>query len=97
MVVRIVRMYFLEEGVEKFLEIFHANKIVIRNFSGCTHLELMRDAVNPNVLTTVSHWQTTADLEAYRNSGLFSSVWTGVRKQFAARPEAFTLIKFLEV
>ena len=44
MIIRIVRMHFTEAGVEEFLEIFNRNKVAIRNFPGCTHLQLLKDA-----------------------------------------------------
>lgn len=47
MIIRIVRMHFTEAGVEEFLEIFDANKIAIRNFEGCTHLQLCLAASLP--------------------------------------------------
>ena len=92
MIVRIVTMHFREEGVPVFLGIFTANQNAIRNFPGCRHLELLRDVNHPNIFTTLSHWDSTADLDAYRKSELFEGVWTRVKKLFAARAEARTLI-----
>jgi heme oxygenase (mycobilin-producing) len=97
MIVRIVRMHFREEEVETFLGIFNSNKLAIRNFPGCTHLELLKDKVAPNTYTTLSHWNDAEDLEAYRKSELFEGVWAVVKKLFSARPEAFTLVKFIEL
>lgn len=90
-------MHFTEAGVEEFLEIFNKNKIAIRNFSGCTHLELLRDADDPNVFTTLSHWNTEHDLEAYRKSEVFGSVWGRVKTLFSERTQAFSLTKFIEL
>ncbi|MFZ6013469.1 MAG: putative quinol monooxygenase [Bacteroidota bacterium] len=97
MIIRIVRMHFTEAGVEEFLEIFNANKIAIRNFPGCTHLELLKDAGNGFVYTTLSHWQDEKSLENYRNSALFASVWGRVKTLFAERTQAFSLVKFIEL
>jgi quinol monooxygenase YgiN len=97
MIIRIVRMHFTEAGVDEFLAIFHANKQAIRNFAGCTHLELLRDADDQNTFTTLSHWNDEASLEAYRKSELFGNVWGRVKTLFSERSQAFSLIKFIEV
>lgn len=94
MIVRIVRMHFTEEGVEKFLTIFQANRDAIRNFQGCTHLELLRDLHNAHVFTTISHWENADSLERYRNSQLFASVWGRVKILFSERTQAYTLENF---
>ena len=97
MIVRIVRMHFTEDGVAEFLQIFEENKMAIRNFPGCTHLELLKDVSNAKVYTTLSHWKDETSLEAYRNSPLFVSVWSRVKKLFAERTTAFSLRKFIEL
>ena len=97
MIIRIVRMHFTEAGIEEFLEIFNANKTAIRNFDGCTHLQLLKDLDNEFVYTTLSHWQNIETLEQYRKSELFVSVWGRVKTLFAERSEAFSLLKFIEL
>lgn len=97
MIIRIVRMHFTEAGVNEFLEIFNENKVAIRNFEGCTHLELLKDLDNPFVYTTLSHWRGEHDLENYRKSELFGSVWGRVKTLFAERTQAFSLVKFIEL
>ena len=93
MIIRIVRMHFTEAGVEEFLDIFNANKISIRNFNGCTHLELLKDLDDELVYTTLSHWKDTESLEQYRKSPLFASVWGRVKTLFSERTQAFSLVK----
>lgn len=97
MIIRIVRMHFTEAGVEEFLQIFNENKIAIRNFPGCTHLQLLKDAEDQTIYTTLSHWNDPTDLERYRKSELFGSVWGRVKTLFAERTQAFTLEKFIEL
>jgi heme-degrading monooxygenase HmoA len=97
MIIRIVRMHFTEAGVEEFLEIFQANKTAIRNFPGCAHLELLKEADDSFVYTTLSHWKDEQSLEAYRKSELFGSVWGRVKTLFAERSQAFSLRKFIEL
>ncbi len=90
-------MHFKEENLDQFLEIFGKHKNAIRNVRGCTHLELLKDASHPLVFTTLSHWNTAEDLEAYRNSELFKNVWGQVKVLFSASPYAFSLEKFIEL
>jgi heme oxygenase (mycobilin-producing) len=90
-------MHFTEQGVEHFLNIFNANKTAIRNFPGCTHLQLLKDATDETIYTTLSHWQDEASLNAYRNSPLFGTVWKPVKTLFAHKPQAFSLKKFIEL
>jgi heme-degrading monooxygenase HmoA len=90
-------MHFTEAGVEEFLEIFQANKTAIRNFPGCAHLELLKEADDSFVYTTLSHWKDEQSLEAYRKSELFGSVWGRVKTLFAERSQAFSLRKFIEL
>lgn len=97
MIVRIVRMHFKESGVEEFLQVFEKNKTAIRNFPGCVHLELLKDAQNHLTYTTLSNWEGEQHLEAYRKSELFNAVWGRVRKLFAERTQAFSLVRFIEV
>lgn len=97
MLIRIVRMHFTEAGVEEFLGIFERHKQAIRNFPGCTHLELLKDTVDPLCYTTLSHWNNPADLEDYRKSELFSSVWGRVKTLFAERSQAFSLEHFIDL
>lgn len=97
MIIRIVRMHFSEAGVEEFLEIFNRNKVAIRNFPGCTHLELLKDAEDAFTYTTLSHWDDEKSLEAYRKSELFASVWGRVKTLFSERTQAFSLRKFIEL
>ena len=97
MLIRIVRMHFTEAGVDEFLDIFERNKEAIRHFPGCTHLQLLRDADDPLCYATLSHWERAADLENYRKSDLFASVWGRVKTLFSERTQAFSLEKFIEV
>jgi quinol monooxygenase YgiN len=90
-------MHFTEAGVEEFLTIFHANKEAIRNFPGCTHLQLLKDAHDDTVYTTLSHWTDEASLEAYRKSELFARVWGRVKTLFAQRTIALSLRQYIEL
>lgn len=97
MLIRIVRMHFTEAGVDEFLEIFNQNKEAIRNFPGCSHLQLLKDSEDPNCYTTLSHWDGPESLENYRKSPLFGSVWGRVKTLFSERTQAFSLEKYIEL
>jgi heme-degrading monooxygenase HmoA len=90
-------MHFTDAGVEEFLDIFNANKNAIRSFPGCSHLQLLKDADDPNTYTTLSYWDKPESLESYRKSELFGSVWGRVKTLFAERSQAFSLEKFIEL
>lgn len=94
MFVRIVKMSFHEENIPAFLENFETIKHKIRNAEGNRFLELYQDKNNKEIFFTYSYWETEADLENYRNSELFDSVWTFTKKLFNAKPEAWSVDKF---
>ena len=89
--IRIVRMHFTKEGVEEFLQVFNENKSAIRNFPGCSHLELLKDATDELCYTTLSHWDKESSLENYRQSELFAKVWGRVKKLHSQKTTAFSL------
>ena len=97
MILRIVRMHFTAAGVDEFLTIFEANKTAIRNFPGCTRLQLLKDADDHLVYTTFSEWKDEASLEAYRKSELFASVWGRVKTLFSERTQAFSLVRHIDL
>lgn len=89
--IRIVKMTFAPENVDAFLENFNANKIYIRNFKGVEHLELLCDKNKPNIFFTCSYWKSEEDLENYRKSDLFKSVWANTKPLFSADAEAWSV------
>jgi len=93
MFVRIVKMSFNVDKVDAFLINFNDNKDKIRNTKGCNFLELYRDKTNLNIFFTYSYWDTKQDLENYRNSELFKSVWANTKILFNEKPEAWSVDK----
>lgn len=91
MIIRIVKMTFQPEKVNDFLEVFNASKQFIRNFDGCSHLELLNDVNAANVFFTYSYWDSEGHLNNYRNSELFAGVWAQTKILFAAKTEAWTV------
>jgi (4S)-4-hydroxy-5-phosphonooxypentane-2,3-dione isomerase len=91
MITRLVKMTFVPAHVEEFLKLFEANKAAIAGSEGCLGLELCRDMQDPNVFFTISRWRSEKDLENYRNSELFNSVWSRTRELFYSKAEAWSL------
>jgi len=95
--IRVVRMTFRSEEVPAFLENFEAHKVLIRNFPGCSHLELWQDENQKNIFVTYSHWESEAALNQYRDSQLFKSVWGVTKTLFSEKPQAWSTKKIQEV
>lgn len=91
MITRIVKMTFREEEVEAFKALFDERKSLIRNFAGCTHLQLWQDKHNPSIFFTYSLWDSEEHLDNYRASHFFDDTWSLTKQKFAARPEAWTV------
>jgi len=93
MIIRIVKMTFKKDRVNDFAELFEARKQTIRNFQGCTHLELWQDSVLENVFFTYSHWSSVAELDHYRFSSFFKDTWGKTKALFAEKPKAWSVIR----
>ena len=92
MLKRIVRMEFDPEKVKDFLTLFEEVKDRIAAQSGCSHVELCKDAGLDNVYFTFSIWDKEEDLENYRQSDLFEETWARTKLLFCAKPQAFSLV-----
>ena len=97
MFVRIVKMSFDPLKIDEFLANFDAKKQYIRSFNGCEFLELYRDKENRNVFFTYSYWKCEADLDNYRHSELFKSVWAETKALFNGKPEAWSVDKLVSL
>ena len=91
MIIRIVKMEFEEKFIDEFLNLFAGSRDQIRTFAGCSHLQLLQDESNPCVFFTYSHWGSSDDLAAYRDSRLFQTVWANTKRLFRAPPQAWSL------
>lgn len=88
-------MTFMPGKEETFLEVFKQSRKHIRNFKGCTHLELLKDTNETNVFCTYSMWETESDLNHYRYSELFKTTWAKTKPLFAAKAVAYSLEKVM--
>ncbi len=93
MIVRIVKMTFRPEAVPAFLELFDERKEQIRNFEGCTYLELWREAGKDNVFFTYSHWVGESALDHYRFSAFFKDTWGRTKSLFAEKAQAWSVVQ----
>ena len=91
MIIRIVKMTFVPEKVNDFLKVFEESKELIRNFEGCSHLELLNDINNSNIYFTYSYWENEDALNSYRHSELFAGVWAQTKVLFATKTEAWSV------
>ena len=91
MIIRVVKMEFDFGKVEAFRKLFDEHKNKIRNFPGVLRLELLQDIERENVFFPSSWWESAEDLEKYRHSELFKSVWSQTKILFAVKPQAWSL------
>lgn len=91
MIKRMVKLTFLPDKVDDFLEVFESTKHNIRAFPGCQHLELWRDRNVPTVFFTYSYWTGEDALEAYRHSDLFKATWARIKVLFGGKPQAWSV------
>ena len=91
MFTRIVKMEFKEEKVLTFLDNFEKIKEKIRAFEGCTFLELYQDKNNKDIFFTYSRWENESDLENYRISDLFKSIWATTKPMFRSKAQAWSV------
>lgn len=90
MIRRIVKMTFQKDKTDDFLKWFEEHKNKIKNFEGCLHLELWRDAEQPNIFYTFSIWDSQESIEKYRQSEVFQKVWSYTKTLFQDKPMAFS-------
>ena len=93
MFVRIVKMSFHAKHIEEFQEMFEKKKDFIRGSDGCSLLELYQDKNNPEIFFTYSYWENDSDLENYKNSELFTTVWAKTKTFFNDKPQAWSVNK----
>jgi quinol monooxygenase YgiN len=92
MLVRIVKLTFKKENIASFEAIFDNNKKKIRQAEGCIFLELLQSKEVENIFFTHSHWNSSTDLENYKNSDFFKGVWQKTKLLFGEKPEAWSLV-----
>jgi quinol monooxygenase YgiN len=92
MIIRIVKMTFRPEVTNEFINFFEDYKQKIRNAQGCSYLQILQDLNSPNIIFSYSHWASETDLDNYRKSEVFKSVWPRTKALFLADPEAWSTV-----
>ncbi len=87
---RWVEMHFQPDKIDTFLAVFEDSKEKIRARKGCLSLQLIQDPQQPHILCTSSIWQSEEDLNAYRDSPLFSATWAKTKPLFTQKAKAKT-------
>lgn len=90
MITRIVKMVFREECLPDFFKMFEAKKSFIVAQPGCQDVEMLQDVKDECIVFTYSHWDSEADLNAYRKTETFGAVWKETKSYFAGKPEAWS-------
>ncbi len=92
MIVRLVAMRFQPGKGQEFLRIFTEASHAIRTQYGCLYLSLLQSS--PDDFVTISHWQSEADLDAYRHGELFGSIWPRLKVMFREKAwaESFEIV-----
>lgn len=90
-------MTFHPERLPDFERLFDERSSSIRAYPGCRHLDLLRDTRFPNVMATISIWDSEEALASYRESDLFRETWSRTRAMFADHPSAATYVETREV
>jgi autoinducer 2-degrading protein len=90
MITRIVKMTFAAEKTADFIKIFEESKHLIRGFEGCRSVKLLRQTDPINTFFTYSCWNSESDLENYRKSETFKTVWNKTKILFSDKPMAWS-------
>ena len=90
-ILRIVKMEFQLEAVEGFYALFFEIRPRIEAMPGCQKVEMLTSADHPQLRTTLSWWTSQDDLNAYRKSALFGSIWPKTKALFANKPVAWSV------
>jgi (4S)-4-hydroxy-5-phosphonooxypentane-2,3-dione isomerase len=83
-------MSFHEERCADFEQKFADIKEQIGNQPGCANVKLLRAKGEENVYFTLSDWESDSDLDNYKETVLFETVWAEVKEWFNAKPEAWS-------
>lgn len=93
MITRLVKLTIDPDKIKAFEDIFIANKERIAQYPGCLSLKVFKDVNRSNVYFTYSTWKSEADINSYRQSELFGSIWPNAKKTFCDKPEAWSLME----
>lgn len=90
MLVRLVQIELQPDKTEAFIALFTAHKGQISKNKGCQSLELLQNMKQPNHIATLSRWASQEDLDNYRYSAFFKTLWAQVKPLFAEKAQAIS-------
>jgi quinol monooxygenase YgiN len=91
MITRFVKLTIQIDKIEKFTSIYNEKNNNVRNFDGCSHLEIFKDIHDKRVFFTLSKWVSEEHLNMYRSSEIFKDIWSNFKPLFAAEAQAWSL------
>lgn len=96
MITRIVKLHFQEDKISDFLAFFETIKYHVAGFKNCHGMKLLQDIKNPNIVFTYSKWESEQDLNNYRDSELFGTVWPTIKPWFKEKAEAWSVDEYFD-
>lgn len=91
MLTRVVKLHFDHTYLDQFLAHFETVKWQVAQFPGCRGMQLLQDQSDPCLIFTYSIWDSEQDLNNYRNSALFASIWPHIKPWFDQKAETWSL------
>lgn len=88
--IRIVQLHIKKEAIDTFQKVFNNHQNQITAFEGCHKLELWQVAGHKQRFITYSIWEDESALSNYRNSDLFTHVWSMVKPLLESKAEAWS-------
>ncbi len=93
MIYRIVKLHFQADKVADFLALFDQVVTKVNKQPGCIEMYMLQDLYNPAIFITHSRWEKEEDLNTYRNSELFQTIWPTIKPWFKEKAEAWSMDK----
>lgn len=96
MITRLVKLHFHPEKINDFLSFFDTVNQVVNNFEGCLGMRLTQDIHRPEIVFTISHWETEEALNNYRDSEAFGNIWRTIKPMFEEKTEAWSVENYFD-
>ena len=91
MITRIVKLPLDPKHARAFELLFLEKVGIIKGSPGCYTVELKQSISQPGLFFTISTWASEDDLNNYRNSSVFGTIWPTVKNWMIDKPEAWSL------
>lgn len=90
MITRVVKLSIKPDNHSEFSSLFKRNNDLIKKMPGCIDVRGFKSPES-NYFFTISKWHSEEDLNNYRQSELFGSIWPTVKTWMNDKPEAWSL------